>query len=193
METPERLRTAAIPVQDLTEAPGHDRGQGETAPSVLAPGIREVTGAVRAEAAGERGEGAMEEARRITREQRGSVVEPGEAMGAETRLEEVRTDRAEAGHHAGTKSTTTASRTLHRRHRQERSSRHQELCQETTTAITGLATTTTTVMIPVGSVQVKHERILFSIMYVLYSGDELEACIAVCPGFSARLVLSQSI
>merc|ERR1719232_2122443 len=90
-------------------------------------------------------------------EQRGAVVEPGEAMEAETRLEEVRTDRTEAGHPAGTKSTTTASRTLPRRHRQERSSRHQELCQETTTATTGLATTTT-VMIPVGSVQVKNSR-----------------------------------
>ena len=159
-ETPGRLRTAAIPVQDPTEAPGHDRGQGETAPSVRAPGIQEGTGAVREEAAGERGEGAMEdrgtmeEDRATMEEQRGAVVEPGEAMEAETRLEEVRTDRAEAGHHAGTKSTTTASRTLPRRHRQERSSRHQELCQETTTATTGLAATTT-VLIPVGSVQVK--------------------------------------
>merc|ERR1719350_129187 len=97
----------------------------------------------------------MEEDRATMEEQRGAVVEPGEAVEAETRLEEVRTDRAEAGHHAGTKSTTTASRTLPRRHRQERSSRHQELCQETTT--TGLAATTT-VMIPVGNVQVKNSR-----------------------------------
>merc|ERR1719350_2729626 len=100
----------------------------------------------------------MEEDRGTMEEQRGAVVEPGEAMEAETRLEVVRTDRAEAGHHAGTKSTTTASRTLPRRHRQERSSRHQELCQETITATTGLATTTTTVMIPVGNVQVKNSR-----------------------------------
>merc|ERR1719350_1756094 len=103
----------------------------------------------------------MEEDRATMEEQRGAVVEPGEAMEAETRLEEVRTDRAEAGHHAGIKSTTTASRTLPRRHRQERSSRHQELCQETITATTGLAATTTTVMIPVGSVQVKNSRPVF--------------------------------
>ena len=136
-ETPERLRMAAIPVLDPMEAPG--QGQGETAPSVLAPGTRAVT----EEAVEERGEGIMED-RGIIREPRGSGVEPRE--------EEVRTDRVEARRHEGTKSTTTASRTLPRRHRQEKSSRHQELCQETTTAITGLAATTA--VTPVDNVQV---------------------------------------
>ena len=129
-ETPERLRMAAIPVQDPMEAPG--QGQGETAPSVLAPGTRAVT----EEAVEERGEGIMED-RGIIREPRGG---------------EVRTDRVEELRLAETKSTTTASRTLPRRHRQEKSSRHQELCQETTTAITGLAATTA--VTPVDSVQV---------------------------------------
>ena len=137
-ETPERLRMAAIPVQVPMEVPG--QGQGETAPSALAPGTQEVTeGAV-----GEQGEGATED-RGIIREPRGSGVEPREEG------EEVRTDRVEELHLAGTKSTTTASRTLRRRHRQERSFRHQELCQETTT-ITGLAATTA--VTPVDSVQV---------------------------------------
>ena len=135
-ETPERLRMAAIPVQDPMEAPG--QGQGETALSALAPGTRAVTG----EAVGERGEGIMED-RGIIREPRGSGVEPREEE------VEVRTDKAEERRQEGTKSTTTASRTLPRRHRQEKSSRHQELCQETTTAITGLAAATT-----VGNVQV---------------------------------------
>ena len=135
-ETPERLRMAAIPVQDPMEALG--QGRGETAPSMLAPGTLAVT----EEAAGERGEAIMED-RGIIREPRGSGVEPREEEG------EVRTDRVEELHLAGTKSTTTASRTLPRRHRQEKSSRHQELCQETTTAITGLAAATT-----VGNVQV---------------------------------------
>ena len=131
-ETPGRLRMAAIPVQVPMEVPG--QGQGETAPSALAPGTQEVTeGAV-----GERGEEIMED--------RGIIREPRE-------VEEVKTDRVEELHLAGTKSTTTASRTLLRRHRQEKSFRHQELCQETTTtAITGLAATTA--VTPADSVQV---------------------------------------
>ena len=143
-ETPERLRMAAIPVQVPMEAPG--QGQGETAPSALAPGTQAVT----EEAVGEPGEEIMED-RGIIREPRGSGVEPREEG------EEVRTDRVEELHLAGTKSTTTASRTRLRRHRQERSFRHQELCQETTaTAITGLAATTA--VTPVDSVQVQQLR-----------------------------------
>ena len=137
--TPERLRMVAIPVQAPMEVRG--QGQGETAPSVLAPGTLAVT----EEAVGERGEEIMED-RGIIREPRGSGVEPREEEG------EVRTDRVEELHHEGTKSTTTASRTLLRRHRQEKSSRHQELCQETTTAVTGLAATTA--VTPVDNVQV---------------------------------------
>ena len=138
-ETPERLRMAATPVQVPMEVPG--QGQGETAPSALAPGTQAVT----EEAVGERGEEIMED-RGIIREPRGSGVEPREE-------EEVRTDRVGELHLAGTKSTTTASRTLLRRHRQERSFRHQGLCQETTTtATTGLAATTA--VTPVDNVQV---------------------------------------
>ena len=84
----------------------------------------------------------------------GSLAHQPRGLGVEPREEEARTDRVEELHLAGTKSTITASRTLPRRHRQEKSFRHQELCQETTTttAITGLAATTA--VTPVDSVQV---------------------------------------
>ena len=120
METQERLRMAAIPVLDLMEL--RDQDQEVTAPSVPGPGTQGAAGAVQAEAVGGPGE-AAEVARGIMEEQ------AGEAMEAEARLKE--------GHLEGTKLTTTASRTLLRRHRQGRSSRHQELCRATTTTTTG--------------------------------------------------------
>merc|ERR1711976_1882 len=87
---------------------------------------------------------------------------------------EVRTDRVEARRHEGTKSTTTASRTLPRRHRQEKSSRHQELCQETTTAITGLAAATT-----VGNVQEKNSRPVLPCVLDFQPGCLVPAWLAV--------------
>ena len=119
METPERLRMAAIPVLDLMEL--RDQDQAVTAPSVPGPGTQGAAGAVQAEAVGGPGE-AEEVARGIMEEQ------AGEAMEAEARLEE--------GHLEGTKLTTTASRTLLRRHRLGKSSRHQELCRATTKTTT---------------------------------------------------------
>ena len=194
METPGRPRTAAIPVLDPMELRAPD--PGVTAPSAPGPG---TTGSAGAEAVGGPGEAAegvmeaevpMEAIEGAIEEAMEGVMEAMEGA-IEARLEE-------EGHQEGTKSTTTASRALLRRPRPGRSSRHQELCQATTTTtVTGsTATTTVSVVTPVAraSVQVRRCMCLQKYFIVLhFPGDELEACIAVCPGFSARLVLSPSL
>merc|ERR1711976_775971 len=73
--------------------------------------------------------------------------------------------------------TTTASRTLPRRHRQERSSRHQELCQETKTATTGLAATTA--VTPVDNVQEKNLRPVLPCVLDFQPGCLVPAWLAV--------------
>ena len=190
METPGRPRTAAIPVLDPMELRAPD--PGVTAPSAPGPG---TTGSAGAEAVGGPGEAAegvmeaevpMEAIEGAIEEAMEGVMEAMEGA-IEARLEE-------EGHQEGTKSTTTAtaSRALLRRPRPGRSSRHQELCQATTTTtVTG---STATVVTPAASVQVRRCTCLQKYFIVLhFPGDELEACIAVCPGFSARLVLSPSL